>query len=161
MRCPVCGARMISGQICRYCNVTSDQVLEASNKEAKKAFKEKRKEEVCFTTNIPKDVNKLKLVLYTILLGWVGVGSFYVGRIYKGLYSAITFGLMVISVVAKLSFGETEVLMFISSFITWFMVANLLMWISDIFGFIFRTYKVPVVLPKNELNVKHHSIKIK
>ena len=38
MRCPVCGSKMIDGKICKYCNVTCEQVLTASNKEAKKAF---------------------------------------------------------------------------------------------------------------------------
>ena len=46
--------------------------------------------------------------------------------------------------------------MSIASFL---MMIDLLFWIFDIFGFVFKTYKVPVVLPKEVNNVKHRSLK--
>ena len=164
MKCPVCGAKMVDGKICKYCNVTSEQVYEASNKAAKIAFKEKRNDDVCYTTDIPKDVNKTKLTLFTIFLGVFGVGSFYVGRLYKGLYSAITAGLLfVFSILDYLVLngiiGGKMVIGFISSLVVWLFIVNLLMWISDVFGLVFKTFKVPVVLPENEIKVRHHSIK--
>ena len=32
MRCPICGSKMVQGQLCKYCGVTADQVENASNK---------------------------------------------------------------------------------------------------------------------------------
>lgn len=164
MKCPVCGAKMVDGKICKYCNVTSEQVLSASNKEAKKAFKEKRKNDVCYTTDLPSDVNKTKLVLLTIFLGWFGVGNFYVGKNIKGSFCAVSFGLaIIISILSyctiNYGMGGKEVIDVLMQIISYFMVVDLLLWFTDIMGFIFKTYKVPVVLPKEGIKMKHHSIK--
>ncbi len=164
MRCPVCGSKMIDGKICKYCNVTCEQVLTASNKEAKKAFKEKRYSDVCYTTDIPEDVNKRKLILFTVFLGWFGVGYFYIGRLFKGLFCAISSGLSILFALLQYCINNygmggadfVKVGMSIASFL---MMIDLLFWIFDIFGFIFKTYKVPVVLPKEVNNVKHRSLK--
>lgn len=160
MKCPVCGAKMIDGKICRYCNVTSEQVLTASNREAKKAFKEKRNNDVCYTTNIPTDVNKTKLVLFAIFFGIYGVDSFYIGRLYKGLYSAICSGLIVLMGILDYFLAiENIVFTWAYSISLWLMVVNLLMWFYSIVALIFKKYKVPVVLPESTIKIKHHSIK--
>ena len=164
MKCPICGAKMVDGKVCKYCSVTSDQVLQASNKEAKKAFKEKRHKDVCYTTNMPSDVNKPKLVLLTVFLGWFGVGDFYVGKNIKGSYCAVSFGLAIIAAIFNYlatyqGLGGKEVINVFMSITSYLMVVNLLFWAGDIIGFIFKTYKVPVVLPESEVKIKHHSIK--
>ena len=167
MKCPVCGAKMVDGVICKYCNVTSEQVTNASNKEAKRAFKENRKQDVCYTTEMPSDVNKKKLTLFTIFLGWYGVGNFYVGKTLKGIYCAISFGLAILFSALRAfisnSWGTAMIYIVgygwqISGYL--FMV-NLLMWFADIMGLIFKTYKVPVVLAEDEIKMRHHSIKRK
>ncbi len=159
MKCPVCGAKMIDDKICRYCNVTSDEVLNASNIEAKRAFKEKRKDDVCYTTDIPSDVNKKKLVLFTVFLGLYGVHNFYIGRLYKGLYNAISVGGLILSGFLEYFLGLNAFTFYFGRFFLWLTVVNLFMWFSDIVNLIFNKFKVPVVLPKTENKVKHHSIK--
>lgn len=164
MKCPICGAKMVDGKICKYCNVTSEQVNTASNKEAKKAFKEKRRQEVCYTTDMPSDVSKQKLVLLTVFLGWFGVGNFYVGKTYKGIFCAISFGLAILFsllqyCVTNYGMGGTEIIKVFMNIASYLMVVNLLMWFADIVSFIFKTYKVPVVLGKTEIKMKQHSIK--
>ena len=167
MKCPVCGAKMVDGVICKYCNVTSEQVTNASNKEAKRAFKENRKQDVCYTTEMPSDVNKKKLILFTIFLGWYGVGNFYVGKNIKGLYCAISFGIATLFSILKTFFiGFFDIAMFYIVAYGWqisvyLLMVNMLMWISDIVGLIFKTYKVPVVLAEEEIKMRHHSIKRK
>ncbi len=160
MKCPVCGAKMIDGKICKYCNVTNEQVLMASNKEAKKAFKEKRNSDVCYTTDIPNDVNKRKLVLFTVFLGVFGVNSFYVGRLYKGLYAAISAGLAFLFALLNYFIIEPNVILeWGYSISVWLLVFNVLVWFADIVALLFKKYKVPVVLPESTIKVRHHSIK--
>lgn len=164
MKCPVCGAKMIDGKICRYCGVTNEQVYNASNLEAKKAFKEGRKSDVCYTTDIPKDVNKRKLILLTAFLGLFGVGNFYVGRYVKGTFCAASYGLSLIFTMLKMfaesyNWSALPVLQVFMSIGVYCMIANMLFWIHDMLGFIFKNYKVPVVLAKEDVNMKHHSLK--
>ena len=167
MKCPVCGAKMIDGKICKYCNVTNEQVLTASNAEAKRAFKENRKQDVCYTTDIPKDVNKTKLTLFTIFLGCLGVGNFYVGKNIKGIFCAVSFGLAFMFSVLRLfvtSAWGTALIYIIGygwKFSGYLLMVDMLMWAFDICGLIFKTYKVPVVLGEEEIRVRHHSIKRK
>ena len=167
MKCPVCGAKMVDGKICKYCNVTNEQVLSSSNKEAKRALKENRKQDVCYTTNLPKDVNKTKLTLFTIFLGWFGVGNFYVGKTLKGIYCAVSFGIAILFSALRLvstnSWG-TAILYIVGygwQIAGYLFMVNMLMWAFDICGLIFKTYKVPVVLGESEVTMKHHSIKRK
>ena len=164
MRCPVCGSKMIDGKICKYCNVTCEQVLTASNKEAKKAFKEKRYKDVCYTSDIPQDVNKPKLVLFTILLGWFGVGYYYIGRVVKGTFCAVASGLTLLTAIfdycAKTyAWGNLKFWGTLLTLASYLMIVDMLFWIADIVALIFKTYKVPVVLPKEEINIRHHSLK--
>ena len=36
MRCPICGAKMVNKQLCQYCNITDEQIYNASNKKVNK-----------------------------------------------------------------------------------------------------------------------------
>lgn len=159
MKCPVCGSKMVDGKICKYCNITSEQVFQASNKEAKKLIKQHNKQKVCYTTNIPKDVNKLTLVLLTICLGMFGAGDFYVGKYFKGLYCLVSFSLGIIFSI--LNFIGITALIVVWGFqiSVYLMMVNMFFWFSDIMGFILKLYKVPVVLPETTVSYNHHSIK--
>ena len=78
MRCPICGSKMVQGQLCKYCGVTADQVENASNKKVTEYRKNDMSDLIYFTTNIPSDVSRIKLLLYTIFLGIIGVNHYYV-----------------------------------------------------------------------------------
>ena len=91
MRCPICGAKLYQKQICPYCKVTDEQILGASNKKVKEYRKNGDKDLICFTTVVPQDVNRLKLILFTIFLGWLGVNHYYVLRNIRGSFSLISF----------------------------------------------------------------------
>lgn len=149
MRCPICDAKLESGIVCKYCNVTKEQVENASNKKVKEYRKTDREDLVYFTNVIPKDVSRVKLILYTIFLGIFGVHLFYVKRYKRGLYSVISFSvalfLQIISmfVVGFRSVVFLELLYEISIGAFAF---SLLFWISDIIGVFIKKFKVPVVL---------------
>lgn len=164
MRCPVCGSKMVDGRVCQYCNITSQQVLSASNEAAKKAFKNGDRQEVCYTTKLPNDVNKKKLVLLTVFLGWFGAGNFYVGKKIKGYFCAFSISLTFISglfyeLTKRDVLGGAEFYYGIFSFFTFFLMINILMWFTDILNLMFNNYKVPVILGGAKNKSKHHSIK--
>ena len=149
MRCPICDARLESGIVCKYCNVTKEQVENASNKKVKEYRKTDREDLVYFTNVIPKDVSKIKLILFTIFLGVFGVHLFYVQRYKRGLYAVIS-----VSVALFLQILSSFVVGFRNVFILELLYEiaigafsfSLLFWISDIIAVLIKRFKVPVVL---------------
>ena len=53
MRCPICGAKMVNKQFCKYCNITDEQVYKASNKKVKEYRKPDRDDLIYFTNVLP------------------------------------------------------------------------------------------------------------
>ena len=151
MKCPICGCKMPNKSICVYCKITGEQVENASNIKAKKAIKDGNKKDICYTTVMPNDVNRTKLLLLTILLGFVGAGNFYVGKRYKGLFCLISWILF-------LPFGITSLALEQRIFIVQLMyeiglvlaTVTIFMWIVDIILLITKSYKVPVILGENK-----------
>ena len=90
MRCPICGAKLYQKQICKYCKVTDEQIVNASNKKVKEERKLGNNDLIHFSTVVPKDVEKWKLWVYTILLGFIGVNHFYINRPYRAVYSLVS-----------------------------------------------------------------------
>lgn len=153
MRCPVCGAKLIGKQLCPYCKVTDKQILNASNKKVKEYRKSGNKDLICNTNVLPGDVSRLKLILYTIFLGWCGVNHFYVLRNIRGTYAVVStagsIGIMALGLVIKSLVGAWAVIYDILYSVFFYMMAiNVILWVFDIFAVIFRTFKVPVVLAK-------------
>lgn len=149
MRCPICDAKLEGGLVCKYCNITKDQIEKASNKKVKKYRKEDKADLIYFTNVIPKDVSKIKLILYTIFLGIFGVHLFYVNRYKRGLFSAISLPVAVFFQILKMTivgFGSVIVLQLIYEIAIGALTFNLLFWIGDIIAIIFKGFKVPVVL---------------
>jgi TM2 domain-containing membrane protein YozV len=137
MKCPVCGSKMVNGKVCRYCNVTSDQVINASNKKAKNAKKQKINEEVCYSSYLPSDVNKRKLLLLTIFLGVFGAGSFYVGKYVKAWFALIASVLAIaIALVDYFNkyygWGAENGISIIFNLVTFFAAINVILWFDDI-----------------------------
>lgn len=149
MRCPICDARLESGIVCKYCNVTKEQIENASNKKVKEYRKEDKSDLIYFTNVIPKDVSKIKLLLYAIFLGIFGVHLFYVKRYKRGLYSVISLGVAIFLQVLKLTvtgFSGVFILQLMYEIAIGAFSFSLLFWISDIISIIFKGFKVPIVL---------------
>lgn len=154
MRCPICGAKL-KNEECPYCKITNKQVIYASNKKAKELLREKKSEGNVHTSNVqPKDVNKVKVWLFTIIGGMFGVDSFYVGKFYKGLYSLLSYiGLYVttlIKIMGDMVGAKDLVYVFdiLQSVFTIFGVVAFMMWFVGVINLITKKYKYPVVLPK-------------
>ena len=155
MRCPVCGAKMVQKQICPYCKVTDTEVLEASNKKVKEARRAGNKDLIHTTTMWPKDVSKIKLILFTIFFGFIGVNHYYINRPYRATFSLVStvgsIAIFVVYLVIDISgkFGE-GLFSLVYQILFYCMAFNVILWVLDIFGVVFRSFKVPVVLPDKE-----------
>ena len=147
MRCPICGAKMVNKQLCPFCNITDEQVINASNKKVSKYRKDGNGDLIHFTTILPNDINKLKLILFTIFFGFIGVNHLYVKRLYRGIYSIVSTSVFILLVLVQ--FFSTPFSGFINIIyqIFGYMIAiNVLLWICDIINVLIKKFKVPVVL---------------
>ena len=159
VKCPICGSKMVNKQLCKYCGITDEQVFAASNKKVKEYRKTGNTDMIHYTTVLPNDLKRWKIVLYTILLGWLGINHFYVNRPKRGAYSIISFvGSMTtiaMQFLVKFSSKIGKIIFNLSFEIFGYMMAiNIVLWVLDIFSVIFKSFKVPVVLPKKE-DIKH------
>ena len=155
MRCPICGAKMVNKQLCPYCKVTDTDVNGASNKKVPEYRKAGNKDLIHYTTVLPKDVSRLKVILYTIFLGLVGVNHYYVKRPVRATFSAVSTGgsflifILYLIMEFKTKFGE-GLFSLVYQILFYCMAINVVLWILDMFGVLFRSFKVPVVLPDKE-----------
>ena len=162
MRCPICGAKL-KDEKCPYCKITSNQVVYASNADAKEARIHKTKKEVYTSDVMPKDVNKLKLWLFTIIGGWVGADSFLTGKYVKGMFSLFTFMTLYLfsffhSLASILNWGDNAVttFSFLLQMFSIFGVITFMMWLIGVIQLIFKKYKFPVVIPDEKTAEKLH-----
>ena len=153
MKCPICGAKMVSKQLCPYCKITDEQVLGASNKKVREYRKTGNTDMIHFTSVIPSDLKRWKIVLFTVLLGWLGVNHFYVNRPVRGAFSLISSvgstSILILGLVLKITSKAGKIIFNLTYEILFYMMAiNVVLWILNIISVIFKSFKVPVVLPK-------------
>lgn len=157
MRCPICGAKLYAKQICPYCKITDEQILNASNKKVKEYRKTGNTDMIHYTTVIPKDLSRLKIILYTIFLGLVGVNHYYVKRPIRGLFSSITAGgVLLVSILPFMIDIASGTMMIVYGLMYEIFFAgftfSFLMWFFDVLAVFFKTFKVPVVLGEKGQN---------
>ncbi len=151
-KCPRCDLKMpAQARICPGCGLNYDKFEMATNRAGKIALQEGRKDDVVMRKGCPADVNKTKLLLLTIFLGFVGAHNYYVGRYGRGAFFTIffLFGLAnaVLTTIYKsaLSGAFYEILTILS--LVW--GAVLLTWLFDIINIALNKYKIPVSLDLN------------
>ncbi len=153
MRCPICNSKMVEGAICKYCGVTSDQVKNASNKKVAEYRKKDMSDLIYFTTNIPSDVNRIALLMYTIFFGVIGVNHYYVKRYIRGTFSLLSTILSVTFLILRLAVptvGSVTIFRLMYEIAFTAMAINVILWIFDFVNLIFHKFKVPVVLADKE-----------
>ena len=149
MRCPICGSKMIQNKICKYCNITDEQILNASNKQVKQYRKLDMSDLICFSTVVPTDVSRIKLLLLTIFFGFLGINHFYVNRNIRAFFSLFSFVLAIIFFSLQLSIKTLKTVIIFRLLYEIVFVAmdiNVILWICDIVNVIFYRFKIPVVL---------------
>ena len=153
MRCPICGSKMVQNQLCKYCKITDEQVINASNKKVKEYRKNEMHDMIHFSTVVPKDVSRLTLIMYTIFLGLVGVNHYYVKRPVRGTYAVVSTALSVVMfIVSMINPVARKAVIFELLFEIAFyaFVINIIMWIGDIINVFIKKFKIPVVLADKE-----------
>ncbi len=145
MICPNCGNKIPEDSAyCLYCKLRVESILKASNEQAKIAYRNKQKDKVVYSTYKPYDVNKTKLLLLSIFLGWVGAHCFYVGRYVKASILLVCAVLTIcIGCLPKTWFLYTY---FGGTFIGVLGFICVFNWWMDIILIVFNKFKIPVVL---------------
>ena len=146
-KCPRCAMKVpVETLICPDCRLNYKKFNEATNKEAKQALKEGEKDNVLMRKGCPPDVNKIKLLLMVILLGFAGGHHYYVGRYKMGLVYSCFFligltnaflNMMVEGITSSMIYQ-----VFTLFVLGWGVV--LFMWIFDVVNIIFNKFKIPV-----------------
>lgn len=145
-KCPRCGEKaLLAVSRCNECGLVFSRMARASNLEAQTCIKNKEYDKVLYTSVLPLDVTKLKLLLLCLFGGMIGLHSFYVGRKKRGTYSAVVFSIMIIIIVFQLDliWGGYDVFM---SFFGIFGGIMGIMWLYDLLLISINKFKVPVAL---------------
>lgn len=146
-RCPRCNEKMPVELVhCPSCGLNFQKFEDATNLEAKQALKEGEKDRVLLKKGCPKDVNKIKLLLITIFLGFTGAHYYFVGRNKTGLVFSAFFlvGLInaVLSTMLEIAPKGDLFEVFTLLVVGWGIV--LCLWIIDIAKVCFNKFKIPV-----------------
>lgn len=148
-RCPRCNFKTPNNMgRCGNCGLNFIKFEDATNAEAKSAFRMGEKERVLHTKQIPSDVSKWKILSMCIFGGWFGLHYFNLGKLWRGLFQilGVVLALIYIYCAGKLNIrtGYLGNLILVCGFI-W--VASFIIWITDIVSIIFNRFKYPVSLP--------------
>lgn len=150
MNCPKCYGKIdkVSNR-CKSCGFNMRELNGATHKDVKRARKEGFGDDVLYTSILPADISKKKLLLFCIFLGLFGGHSYYAGKLYKGLYSTIvTVGLLIFSTLHILCVDIKNIMgmpgAWILSSLYLLMGINLIMFVFDLVAIISNKYKVSV-----------------
>ena len=156
MKCPKCYGKVKKEQKrCGTCGFDLTLIEEGTNKEAKKAMHSIYKDDVIYTQNIPVDVKKKKLLLFSIFLGLLGVHDFYVGKLYSGLYLCICTSVTAILswIITAFSIMSSNNVFYVAyQFVLVFQGIAVLIWIADIFRIFLERFNIPVYSKKFSKN---------
>lgn len=152
-KCPRCGAKALMNQHkCPACGLLFAKLDMATNKAAAERYKAKERDAIVFTKKVPPDLKTWKLIVYATVLGLFGGHYFYTKRWWWGILYLLGFALLTICVVFNAIFMSTawgETLVKVCSF---FVGVYGVCWLYDIIRVCTRKFKIPVSLPKKELN---------
>lgn len=148
-RCPRCNTKVpINWPKCGECSLNFDKFNSATNTEAKTAMRINETERVLFSTNIPSDVSRKKILISSIFGGWFGLEFFLVGRKYRGIFQLVSFilGMIYCACLYKMNVltGNIGNLILLCG-IVW--AIGVVLWLSTIVKIIFKRFKYPVALP--------------
>lgn len=148
-RCPRCNYKTASNMgRCGKCGLNYVKFADATNAEAKSAFRMGEKERVLYTNQKPSDVSKPDILVQSIFGGWFGLHYFSLGKIWRGIFQIIglicAFVYIYFAGAQNVRSGYSGFFVLMCGFV-W--VASFIIWVSDIFAIIFNKFKYPVSLP--------------
>ncbi len=150
-RCPRCEFKVPSEMaVCPRCQLNYQKFEKATNNEAKLAFQLGESERVLYRKGCPSDVSKVKLLLITIFLGFLGGHYYYVGRTKMGIFFSIFAFVGIVNGLLTFFLKSTPTgdlyQIFYVLVLVWGVV--IMLWIVDIAKVCFNRFKIPVSLEK-------------
>jgi TM2 domain-containing membrane protein YozV len=137
----------IAQEKCPHCGLIYERLRLTTNKSAKLALKRGHKHKVINYAVLPPDINWLRLFLYCIFFGYVGIHRFYVGKIKSGFFFLFSF--LAVFIASLIFTLQAETLYNLAYFMTMPIAFNALFWVMDIFSILFKKFKVPVSIPED------------
>lgn len=147
MLCPKCYGKVNKDtERCDYCGFNLKEMEGASNKDAKKALKGIYRDDVLYTTKLPADVSKKKLLLFSIFLGLFGVHDFYVGKFWQSLFMCLSTSIIsILGIILTATNSITNNIVQVAfAFMTIPQGIVVLLWITDIIKIAMEKFNVPV-----------------
>lgn len=155
-KCPRCGNKCLANQEkCEECELVFAKLQYASNAAAKKKLAHFDRDYVIYTNDLPKDVSKVKLWLYFVLLGWIGGHYYYVGKYIKGLLMSFGFVYLVLGTIFNsyiVAADATLLYIPISIYaLSWIVSFSYLLW---------KKFKVPIFFDENLLQAEKENTRM-
>lgn len=150
-RCPRCNTKMPKEMaVCPKCRLNYVKFNQATNDEGKRALKLKEYDRVIYRKGCPDDMSRLKLLLLTIFLGFMGIHNYYVGRTRRGIFFTIFFiiGFVYALITNILKLKPSGELWEVFTFLVLIWGIVIFMWIIDIAKVALNKFKIPVSLPR-------------
>ena len=161
-RCPRCDTKCLIHQPkCEACGLIFSRLSYATNREAKKAIKNHKKNFVVYDKTLPKDVNKWKLFFMCLFLGMFGGHDFYVGKYLKGFFKLLSAIMLFVAAALPMSWWND----FYLASIMWILIIpsgfDAIFWLLDTFRILSNHYKVPVAIEEANMIVESNNIENK
>ena len=155
-KCPRCNSKVhVDFGRCGNCGLNFIKFNSATAEEAKSAFRMGEKERVLYTKQVPSDINRLSFFITCLLGGWFGLHYFKLGKLWRGLFQLIGFGLGILysyfTVKYNIRFGYLANLLLVGGII-W--ASSVIIWMMDTVRIVFKRFKYPVSLPYSDQTVK-------
>ena len=163
-KCPYCKSKNpLASRYCGACHLDFYQLDRCTNTEAKKMLKHRRfgetfEGEIVNTSNLPSDISRGKLIIYSIFFGLFGGHNFYVGRYFKAILQCILGVLFVgfaIAIAILLDYASIPVVFFGigTNLVNLLFLFSLLVgiypvvsWFFDVIAILLNKYEVPIAL---------------
>lgn len=155
-KCPRCGKKhLIDTDRCDECGLIFERLKKTSNTAAKEAIKNKEHNKVVYTSDLPRDVNKVKLLLTSIFLGFLGIQYAKVGRYKMFVFILVSFFLLFVYTLLTFmpsipqEIFSDKYIGLLLLFMTFPAGFAFIIWMVSIFQIVFNKFKVPVSIDES------------
>ncbi len=146
-KCPRCDHKVPFGQdVCDGCGLIFSRLSKTSNRAAKKYLKQKQYNKVIMDKMLPRDVNKWKLFLWGLFLGWFGVHYAKVGRYKMFTWAIISAASIYIALLLPESWFYHRYLFFLMYGLTVPAAIYFVFYVVSVFQIAFGKFKVPIAI---------------
>lgn len=150
MVCPKCYGNIDKHtKRCQSCGFNMSSISGATHGAVKQARKDGFGDDVIYTSELPSDISKKKLLLLCVFLGLFGGHSYYAGKIWKGVFSSVVSCLMMAFSILTVIYLDIRNIWGIAglwamSVTTLLMGINLTIFLFDLIKICTNKYKVSV-----------------